>query len=109
MDALDEIVDPLLGEETWSAAIPGIGADVDHSDSIVGVEHVDGVVRPYRDPPLQRAGVPGEQRVEGQRWKREVVDEVDAACDVDLDEVVAVDLDEDPHRALVTRGGQPGR
>ena len=72
----------------------------------MGVEHVHGVVRTDVDPSLQRARVAGEERIERECRERKVVDQVDAAGDVDLIEVVAVDLDEDVHRAFMARGGQ---
>ena len=90
----------------WPSAV-GVVADVDDADAVVGVEHRHAVVRPDPDPGFERFGVTGEDRVEHERWKREVVDQVDLGGDLDLGAVVAVDLDEHGHTAGVTLRPEP--
>ena len=103
---LDQVVDALWWEQTGAARVARIGTDIDHPDAVVGVEHVDRVRRPHPDPPAQRAGITGVDRVEGERREHEVVDEIDVKCDPELVEVMAVHLDQDRHRTLVAGRGE---
>jgi len=106
VDRLDQIVDALWREQAGAARIAGIGADVDHPDAVMGVEHVDRVRRSHLDPPAQRAGISGVDRIEGERREHEVVDEIDVRCGLELVEVMAVHLDQDRHRTLVAGSGE---
>ena len=106
MNCLDQIVDAVGWQQSGAARIASVGSHVDDSDAVVGVEHVDRVWCPQRDPAPQRAGVARVERVECQRGQREVVDQVDVSSDRKLVEVVAVHLDQDVHGTFVAHLGE---
>ena len=100
VDGVDEIVDVLIRHETLERAVELVGADVDHADAVVRIEHGDGVVRAYVGPVGDGLDVAGAQRVQQQRRQGEVVDAVHLGCDFDLLLVVGVHFDEDLQAAL---------
>ena len=90
-----------LGRQQTGPAGVRVVADIDDADAVVGVEDGDAVGRPHPDPLLQGLGIAGEDRIEHQGREREVVDQVDLRGDLDLGLVVAVDLDQHRHVAVV--------
>ena len=72
------------------------------------IEHGDRVVRPHLQPTLQIAGVTPIQRVEHERWQREVVHAIHLAGDGKLILVMPVHLDEHLHAAPSRLRRQPG-
>ena len=108
MDGVDQVVDVLVGHEALEGAVELVGADVDHADAIVRIEHGDGVVRADLGPVGHGFDVTGEQRVQKQRRQGEIVDAVHLGGDLHLLLVVAVDLDEDFKAALDALLAQTG-
>jgi hypothetical protein len=85
VDRLDQRADLLRLEQTGR---------VHDADPIVGVEHGDDVVRPHLEPSRQRLAVACVDRVQRQRWQREVVHPIDLRRDFELIVIVPMDLDE---------------
>ncbi len=108
MDGVDQVVDVLVGHEALEGAVELVGADVDHADAIVRIEHGDGVVRADLGPVGHGFDVTGEQRVQKQRRQGEIVDAVHLGGDFHLLLVVAVNLDEDFKAALDALLAQTG-
>ena len=107
MDALDQIMDPFGRQQPGTSPVALVDSDVDHADPVMGVEHVDRVVRTNPDPVAQWSGITGGQCVDGQWWEREVVDAVHVPRHVDLIPVVAVNLDEHAHPACSRGACEP--
>ena len=108
MDGVDQVVDVLVGHEALEGAVELVGADVDHADAIVRIEHGDGVVRADLGPVGHGFDVTGEQRVQKQRRQGEIVDAVHLGGDLHLLLVIAVNLDEDFKAALDALLAQTG-
>ena len=100
VDRADERVHVLVGDQSLQAAVELVGADVDHADAVMGVQHVDGVVRADAHPVRHRFHMSGEQAVQQQRGQREIIDAVDLGGDLDLLLVIRMHLDEDLQPAL---------
>ena len=100
MDGVDQVVDVLVGHEALEGAVELVGADVDHADAIVRIEHGDGVVRADFGPVDHGFHVTGEQRVQEQRRQGEVVDAVHLGGDFNLLLVVAMHLNENFEASL---------
>ena len=100
VDGVDEVVHVLIRHQALERAVELVGADVDHADAVVRIEHGDGVVRAYVGPVGDGLDVAGAQRVQQQRRQGEVVDAVHLGCDFDLLLVVGVHFDEDFQTAL---------
>ncbi len=69
-------------------------ADIEHADSIVRVEHRDGVARADFEPAFEMAGIAPVQRVQDKRRQREVVDPIGLLCDFDLFLIMRMDFDQ---------------
>src|SRR5438132_5115196 len=95
MDRIDEHVDFVRRKQSRQIAAFSIRAYVQHTNAIVSVQHGHRVARSDFKPALQLTRIAGVKRMQHEWRQREVVDPVHLACDLNLLEVMAVDLDQD--------------
>ena len=107
VDRLHEAVDLLPTQQPGRVRVGRVGADVDDTDAVVGVEHADAVGRPQVEPGEQRVDRTGVQRVQQQRGQGEVVDVVDALGHPQHRMVPGVHLGEGPQPEPVDLLVQP--
>ena len=64
VDGVDEIVDVLIRHQALERAVELVGADVDHADAVMRIEHGDCVIRTDVSPVGDGLDVAGAQRVQ---------------------------------------------
>ena len=102
MYLFDKVMDGLGRKQAGIALL--VGGDIDDADTVMRIEHGDGVSRPDLHPFAEWLGIGRIKGMQNQRRQREIVDPIDPAGDLDLLLVIAVHLDENFH---VERTGLP--
>ena len=63
MDRFDECVNFFGREQSWEIAAFSISTHIQHTDTVMRVQHGHGIARPDRKPSLQMTRIPRIQRV----------------------------------------------